>query len=59
MALAEAQEMAGNLSASAQAYQQAVAFNLKWQGAPADQAAKLVATKQWAEAIELYHQITK
>jgi uncharacterized membrane protein len=55
--LAETQEALGNLPAAAQAYQQAVAFNLTWQGPLVDEATKLVEMGQWTAAIETYHQI--
>lgn len=59
LALAETQEAVGNLAAAAQAYQQAVAFNLAWQGALADEAARLIAEEQWPAAIETYHRLMK
>jgi len=57
IALAEAQELAGNLPAAAEAYRQAVHFNLDWQGALADEASTMIEAGQWAEAIEKYHQL--
>jgi hypothetical protein len=57
IALAETQEAMGNLSAAADAYRQAVAHNLKWQGSRADEAAVFVEAGQWEMAIEKYHQI--
>jgi hypothetical protein len=57
IALAETQEAVGNLPAAAEAYRQAVAFNLKWQGPQAEQAAALVEAGQWERAIKRYHQI--
>jgi len=57
IALAEAQELAGNLPAAAEAYRQAVRFNLEWQGPLADNASRLIESGQWTEAIEQYHQI--
>jgi uncharacterized membrane protein len=59
VALAEAQEKVGNLPAAAKAYHQAVAFNLEWQGRPADEAASLVEAGQWVAALEKYHQIVE
>jgi tetratricopeptide (TPR) repeat protein len=59
LALAETQEAVGNLPAAAEAYRQAVAFNLKWHGPSADEAAALVETGQWATAVAKYHQITE
>jgi tetratricopeptide (TPR) repeat protein len=55
--LAETQEAVGNLPGAAEAYQQAVAYNLKWQGPAAVEAAALVKAGHWAEAVEKYHQI--
>lgn len=55
--LAETQEAVGNLPAAAEAYQQAVAYNLKWHVPAAAEAAALVKAGQWAEAVEKYHQI--
>jgi hypothetical protein len=55
--LAETHEAVGNLQAAAEVYRQAVAFNLKWQGPEADEAAALVKARQWAAAVEKYHQI--
>ncbi len=57
LALAETQEMVGNVPAAVEAYRQAVVFNLKWQGAEAEKAAALVKAGKWAEALEKYHQI--
>jgi tetratricopeptide (TPR) repeat protein len=57
LALAETQEAVGNLPAAAKAYQQAVAFNFKWHGPSADEAAALVEARAWAAALEKYHQI--
>jgi tetratricopeptide (TPR) repeat protein len=57
LALAETQETVGNLPAAAEAYQQAVAFNLKWHGPTAEEAAALVEAKEWAAALEKYHHI--
>jgi tetratricopeptide (TPR) repeat protein len=57
LALAETQELVGNLAAAAAAYRQAVAFNLDWHGPLADEAAALVETGQWATALEKYHRI--
>jgi tetratricopeptide (TPR) repeat protein len=57
--LAETQEAMGNVQAAAEAYRQAVNFNLKWHGAKAEQAAALVEAGQWAVAVEHYHQIIK
>lgn len=57
LALAETQEAIGNLQAAAEAYRQAAAYNLKWRGPAADEAAKLVSSGQWAAAIEKYHTI--
>ncbi|MDX1523864.1 MAG: tetratricopeptide repeat protein, partial [Anaerolineae bacterium] len=55
--LAETHETLGNLPAAAQAYQQAVAFNLQWQGPLAEQADQLVAAAEWEAALNTYHQI--
>jgi uncharacterized membrane protein len=57
IALAETQEMVGNLPAAAEAYRQAVIFNLEWHGPQADEAAALVEAGQWEIALEKYHQI--
>ncbi len=57
LALAETQELVGNLAAAAAAYRQAVAFNLDWHGPLADEAAALVEAGQWAAALEKYHRI--
>ena len=57
IALAEAQELAGNLPAAADAYRQAVQFNFEWQGSLADDASRMAESGQWARAIEKYHQI--
>jgi tetratricopeptide (TPR) repeat protein len=57
MALAKTQEAVGNLPAAAEAYRQAVAFNLKWHGPQADEAAALVEAGQWEMALQKYHQI--
>jgi tetratricopeptide (TPR) repeat protein len=57
IALAETYETVGNLQAAAEVYRQAVDFNLKWQGPEADEAAALVGARQWAAAVEKYHQI--
>ena len=57
VALAEAHEANGDLPSAAGAYQQAVAFNLGWQGPDADQAAVLVASGNWSDAIKIYRQI--
>jgi tetratricopeptide (TPR) repeat protein len=57
IALAKTQEAVGNLPAAAGAYRQAVAFNLKWQGPQAEEAAALVEASQWEQALERYHQI--
>jgi tetratricopeptide (TPR) repeat protein len=55
IALAEAHQATGNLPAAAKAYQQAVSFNLKWQGPQADEAAAFVRAGQWESALEKYH----
>ncbi len=57
LALAETQESLGNWQAAAEAYRQAVAYNLNWRGPIADEAADLVGKGQWIEAIKQYHQI--
>jgi tetratricopeptide (TPR) repeat protein len=57
IALAEAQHAAGNLPAAVEAYRQAVAFNLEWQGPQADEAAALVRAGQWETAFQKYHLI--
>ena len=57
LALAETQEAVGNLPAAAQAYGQAVSFNLEWQGPLAEEANRLLAAHQWAAAIAKFHQI--
>jgi tetratricopeptide (TPR) repeat protein len=57
VALAEAQEEVGNLPAAVAAYRQAVAFNPKWQGPPAEEAATLAAAGQWEAALQQYHDI--
>ncbi len=57
LALAETQEAVGNLAAAAEAYRQAVTYNLKWHGPAADEAAALVTAGQWAEAVVKYHRI--
>ncbi|MBI1881517.1 MAG: hypothetical protein HYR94_25330 [Chloroflexi bacterium] len=57
LALAETQEAIGNLPAAAEAYRQAVAYNLNWHGPSAAEAAALVDEGQWAKAVEKYHQI--
>jgi tetratricopeptide (TPR) repeat protein len=57
LALAETQELVGNLPAAAAAYRQAVAFNLNWHGPPADAAAALIEAGQWDAALAKYHQI--
>jgi uncharacterized membrane protein len=59
LALAETQEAVGNFPAAAEAYRQAVAYNLKWHTPSADEAAALVEAGQWAEAVAKYHQIIK
>jgi tetratricopeptide (TPR) repeat protein len=58
LALAEAQEAAGNLPAAAEAWRQAVAFKSDWRGDAADEAWRLAEAGQWAEAIARYKQIT-
>ncbi|MBN1219128.1 MAG: hypothetical protein JXM69_09375 [Anaerolineae bacterium] len=55
--LAQTQQALGNFPAAAQTYRQAVAFNRKWQGPAADEAAALVEAGQWQMALEKYHQI--
>jgi hypothetical protein len=57
LVLGETQEAVGNLPAAAQAYQQAVAYNLKWHGPAAAEAAALIKAGQWAAAVEKYHEI--
>jgi len=58
IALAEAQEAVGNLPDAAEAYRQAVAFNLKWQGTQADEALSLSEAGNWSAALDKYHDIT-
>jgi tetratricopeptide (TPR) repeat protein len=55
--LAETYEAVGNLAGAAQAYRQAVAYNLKWRGPQADEAAGLVEAGRWAEAVTAYHKV--
>jgi tetratricopeptide (TPR) repeat protein len=57
IALAEAQQAVGNLPAAAEAYRQAVAYNLNWQGPAADEAAMLVQSGQWETALKKYQLI--
>ena len=57
IALAEAQEMVGNMPAAAEAYQQAVQFNPQWRGSQADAATTFFEAGQWEDALETYHQI--
>jgi tetratricopeptide (TPR) repeat protein len=57
VALAEANQAAGDLPAAAKAYRNAVKFNLDWQGSAAENAAKLVDAGQWQAAIEEYQQL--
>jgi predicted TPR repeat methyltransferase len=57
VALAEANQAAGDLPAAAKAYRNAVKFNLDWQGYAAENAAKLVDAGQWQAAIEEYQQL--
>jgi hypothetical protein len=57
LALAETHEATGNLSAAANAYQQAVHYKLEWQGPQADEASALAEAGQWQKALEKYHQI--
>jgi tetratricopeptide (TPR) repeat protein len=57
IALAEANEAAGDLPAAAKAYRTAVKFNRDWQGSAADNAAKLVDAGKWQPAIEEYRQL--
>ena len=56
--LAQTQEAVGNRQAAAQAYRLAVIYNLNWRNTPAAaEAAALVDSRQWARALEIYHQI--
>jgi tetratricopeptide (TPR) repeat protein len=57
--LAETQAAVGNFPAAAEAYRQAVAFNLDWQGPQADEAAALVEAGQWRAALEKYNRIIR
>jgi uncharacterized membrane protein len=57
IALAETYEAVGDLPAAAAAYQQAIRFNLAWQGAEAKQAAALIEANNWPAALELYRAI--
>jgi uncharacterized membrane protein len=59
IALAETQAAVGNFPAAAEAYRQAVAFNLDWQGPQADEAAALVEAGQWHAALEKYNRIIR
>ncbi|MBN1993342.1 MAG: glycosyltransferase family 39 protein [Anaerolineae bacterium] len=59
LALAETQELLGNLPAAVAAYREAVSFNFKWQGPPANKAAALAEAGQMELALEKYHQIIK
>jgi tetratricopeptide (TPR) repeat protein len=59
IALAETQAAVGNFPAAAEAYRQAVAFNLDWQGPQADEAAALVEAGQWSAALEKYNRIIR
>ena len=57
VALAEAHEANGDLPSAATAYQQAVAFNLNWQGPEAEKAIALIETGNWSDAVEIYRRI--
>ncbi|MDH3674082.1 MAG: glycosyltransferase family 39 protein [Anaerolineae bacterium] len=57
LALAEAHEAAGNVPEAVEAYRQAVAFNLKWQGLAAAEATRLIEAGDWSGALEKYHGI--
>jgi hypothetical protein len=57
IALAEAQQAVGNLPGAVEAYRQAVAFNLNWQGPAAEEAAALGRAGRWESALEKYHLI--
>jgi predicted TPR repeat methyltransferase len=57
LALAETQEAVGNFPAAAEAYRQAVVYNLKWHTPAAAEATSLIEAGQWAEAVKKYHEI--
>ncbi len=57
LSLAETQEALGDFPGAAKSYQQAVAFNLEWQGPAANEASQLITTEQWDAAISQYRQI--
>ncbi|MDM8526585.1 hypothetical protein QUF58_00120 [Anaerolineales bacterium HSG24] len=57
IALAKAHEQVGQVEQAARTYQEAVQFNLAWQGESAEQANQLVEAGDWGGAIAIYQQL--